>query len=290
MLHHLRVWAASARYSIIRTLMFRGDFLVWSLVELFWMSVNLLLIAVIAGVIAVTQAQRKIPVQYAQRAIDAGVAFVNNIPVFIASNPEWAAKFEAAGVPIIGDEAVSIEGGSGALKVTPGHDPVDFEIGQRHDRVDQTPVVRLLGAVLTARVPDLARALLADRAREQTGAVATVERAHARTGLAEAGVVGGDAQIAHDVQHMATPDGVARYHRDDGLGDAADRDLQIQDVESAHTSTARGFCPSCCAATPPSTPASASRCARAPTTRSCSRCWPRAGWTAERAAVSTRSC
>ena len=35
-------------------------------------------------------------------------------------------------VPIIGDEAVSIEGGSGALKVTPGHDPVDFEIGQRH--------------------------------------------------------------------------------------------------------------------------------------------------------------
>jgi ABC-2 type transport system permease protein len=45
--HYLRVWAASARYSIIRTLMFRGDFLVWSLVELFWMSVNLLLIAVI---------------------------------------------------------------------------------------------------------------------------------------------------------------------------------------------------------------------------------------------------
>jgi valyl-tRNA synthetase len=36
-------------------------------------------------------------------------------------------------VPVIADEAVSIEGGSGALKVTPGHDPVDFEIGQRHD-------------------------------------------------------------------------------------------------------------------------------------------------------------
>ncbi|SEM81768.1 myo-inositol-1-phosphate synthase [Sphingomonas gellani] len=41
---------------------------------------------------------------YAQCAIEAGVAFVNNIPVFIASNPEWAAKFEAAGVPIIGDD------------------------------------------------------------------------------------------------------------------------------------------------------------------------------------------
>jgi ABC-2 type transport system permease protein len=47
MLHYLRIWLASARYSIVRTLMFRGDFFVWSLVELFWMSVNLLTISVI---------------------------------------------------------------------------------------------------------------------------------------------------------------------------------------------------------------------------------------------------
>ncbi len=47
MLHYLRIWFASARYSIVRTLMFRGDFFVWSLVELFWMSVNLLAIEVI---------------------------------------------------------------------------------------------------------------------------------------------------------------------------------------------------------------------------------------------------
>src|SRR6266540_533830 len=47
MLHYAKVWFASARYSIVRTLMFRGDFFVWSLVELFWMSVNLLLITVI---------------------------------------------------------------------------------------------------------------------------------------------------------------------------------------------------------------------------------------------------
>jgi ABC-2 type transport system permease protein len=47
MLHYLKVWFASARYSIVRTLMFRGDFFVWSLVEFFWMSVNLLLISVI---------------------------------------------------------------------------------------------------------------------------------------------------------------------------------------------------------------------------------------------------
>ena len=41
---------------------------------------------------------------YAQCALEAGVAFVNNIPVFIASTPEWAQKFEDAGVPIIGDD------------------------------------------------------------------------------------------------------------------------------------------------------------------------------------------
>ncbi|MEO5651396.1 MAG: inositol-3-phosphate synthase [Marmoricola sp.] len=44
---------------------------------------------------------------YAQCAIDANVAFVNALPVFIASDPEWAKKFEDAGVPIIGDEIKS---------------------------------------------------------------------------------------------------------------------------------------------------------------------------------------
>jgi myo-inositol-1-phosphate synthase len=44
---------------------------------------------------------------YAQACLDANVAFVNAIPVFIASNPEWAAKFEAAGVPIVGDDIKS---------------------------------------------------------------------------------------------------------------------------------------------------------------------------------------
>lgn len=47
MLHYLRIWLATARYSIVRTLMFRGDFFVWALVELFWMTVNLTLISVI---------------------------------------------------------------------------------------------------------------------------------------------------------------------------------------------------------------------------------------------------
>jgi myo-inositol-1-phosphate synthase len=44
---------------------------------------------------------------YAQCALDAGVAFVNALPVFIASDPVWADKFTAAGVPIIGDDIKS---------------------------------------------------------------------------------------------------------------------------------------------------------------------------------------
>jgi myo-inositol-1-phosphate synthase len=44
---------------------------------------------------------------YAQACLDAGVAFVNAIPVFIASDPEWARRFSAAGVPIVGDDIKS---------------------------------------------------------------------------------------------------------------------------------------------------------------------------------------
>jgi myo-inositol-1-phosphate synthase len=44
---------------------------------------------------------------YAQAAIDAGCGFVNALPVFIASDPAWAAKFSAAGLPIVGDDIKS---------------------------------------------------------------------------------------------------------------------------------------------------------------------------------------
>jgi myo-inositol-1-phosphate synthase len=44
---------------------------------------------------------------YAQAAIDAGCGFVNALPVFIASDPQWAAKFEEAGLPIVGDDIKS---------------------------------------------------------------------------------------------------------------------------------------------------------------------------------------
>jgi myo-inositol-1-phosphate synthase len=44
---------------------------------------------------------------YAERALEAGCAFVNCIPVFIASNPEWRKRFEERGLPIVGDDIKS---------------------------------------------------------------------------------------------------------------------------------------------------------------------------------------
>ena len=44
---------------------------------------------------------------YAEQALEAGCAFINCIPVFIASKPEWQQKFIARGLPIIGDDIKS---------------------------------------------------------------------------------------------------------------------------------------------------------------------------------------
>jgi myo-inositol-1-phosphate synthase len=41
---------------------------------------------------------------YAQCALDAGIGFVNNIPVFIASDPHWSNKFKEKNIPLIGDD------------------------------------------------------------------------------------------------------------------------------------------------------------------------------------------
>ena len=44
---------------------------------------------------------------YAQACLDAGVAMINCVPVFLASDPHWAQKFRDAGVPIVGDDIKS---------------------------------------------------------------------------------------------------------------------------------------------------------------------------------------
>ena len=71
------------------------------------------------------------------------------------------------------------------------------------------------------------------RSREQRRAEAAVERADPRAGLAEARVVGGDREVADEVQDVAAADRVAGDHRHDRLRQAADLDVQVGDVEAA---------------------------------------------------------
>jgi ABC-2 type transport system permease protein len=47
LIQYFRLWLACARYSVVRTMMFRMDFLMWGLVELFWMGVNIALVSVV---------------------------------------------------------------------------------------------------------------------------------------------------------------------------------------------------------------------------------------------------
>ncbi|PKQ18474.1 MAG: inositol-3-phosphate synthase [Actinobacteria bacterium HGW-Actinobacteria-8] len=69
---------------------------------------------------------------YAQCAIDAKVGFVNALPVFIASDPVWAKKFQDAGVPIVGDDIKSQVGAT----ITPRVMAKLFE--ERGVRLDRT--------------------------------------------------------------------------------------------------------------------------------------------------------
>jgi myo-inositol-1-phosphate synthase len=56
---------------------------------------------------------------YAQASIDAGCAFVNALPVFIASDPVWADKFTKAGIPIVGDDIKSQVGATITHRIAP---------------------------------------------------------------------------------------------------------------------------------------------------------------------------
>ena len=55
-------------------------------------------------------------------------------------------------IPVVADDAVEMEFGTGAVKVTPAHDPVDFEIGERHD-LEPIIVISEEGTITTAGGP-----------------------------------------------------------------------------------------------------------------------------------------
>ena len=91
-------------------------------------------------------------------------------------------------VPIVADRAVDVGFGTGALKVTPGHDPTDYEIGSRHG----LPIITVIAADGSMNVPELPRfhGLGADAARREVLAA-----------LRELGVVVAEAPYHHEVGH-----------------------------------------------------------------------------------------
>ncbi|MBI5330571.1 MAG: inositol-3-phosphate synthase [Betaproteobacteria bacterium] len=69
---------------------------------------------------------------YAQACLEAGAGLVNCVPVFIASDPEWAARFAAAGLPLIGDDIKS------QLGATILHRTLAWLFDMRGIRIDHT--------------------------------------------------------------------------------------------------------------------------------------------------------
>jgi valyl-tRNA synthetase len=89
---------------------------------------------------------------------------------------------------IIADEHVEPEFGTGALKITPGHDPADFEIGRRHG-LEEVTVIGEDGRITDA-APERFRGMEADEAREAVVAA-----------LRERGLISGTQPYEHDVPH-----------------------------------------------------------------------------------------
>jgi valyl-tRNA synthetase len=91
-------------------------------------------------------------------------------------------------LPIIADDYVDPEFGTGALKITPGHDPNDFDIGRRHG-LEEVSVIGEDGRI-TDEAPERFRGLEADEARDAVVAE-----------LREQGLISGTHPYVHDVPH-----------------------------------------------------------------------------------------
>ena len=89
---------------------------------------------------------------------------------------------------IIADDHVTADFGTGALKITPGHDPMDFEIGRRHG-LDEISVISEDGTMSVAAGERFAGLSVADARREVVAA------------LREEGLISGARPYSHDVPH-----------------------------------------------------------------------------------------
>ena len=88
---------------------------------------------------------------YATQALEAGCAFINCIPVFIASNKQWADKFRKAKLPIIGDDIKSLVG------ATIVHRALTQMIVERGAKIDSTYQLNIGGNTDFRNMTDQAR-------------------------------------------------------------------------------------------------------------------------------------
>ncbi len=113
---------------------------------------------------------------YAECALKARVAFVNNIPVFIASNPEWAARFSQQKIPLIGDDIMS------QLGATITHRALTELFKQRGVSLERTYQLNTGGNT------DFLNMLNRDRLRSKKESKTEAVQAVARTRLTDANI------------------------------------------------------------------------------------------------------
>ncbi|MEM0287320.1 MAG: inositol-3-phosphate synthase [Nitrososphaerota archaeon] len=100
---------------------------------------------------------------YAEQAIKAGVAFVNAMPVFIASNKAWADRFDKASLPVAGDDVMS------QIGATVLHKTLIKLLHDRGAKIDQTYQLNIGGD--TDFLNMLEEQRLADKRESKTSAV-----------------------------------------------------------------------------------------------------------------------
>src|SRR6266566_4029801 len=110
-----------------------------------------------------------------------------------------------------------------------------FQAFQGHDGVDQSHTQGLLSAILPAEIPDLTSLFVTNDARHVGSSPAGIKTADPGTSLSKPGIIGGNGQIAEQVQHVTAPDGVACDHCYDRLGKIFDDFLQVEGVQAGHT-------------------------------------------------------
>jgi len=103
---------------------------------------------------------------YVDCALEAGIAFVNNIPVFIASDPVWAQRFEEKNLPLIGDDIKS------QLGATIVHRTLTDLFNKRGVKLERTYQLNTGGNTDFLNMLDRAR--LASKKKSKTEAVQSV--------------------------------------------------------------------------------------------------------------------